>query len=86
MNKGLWIVIALAIVGIGWMWALPREEAGYISGEAGQCKIQMDIDPHSFIAYFKTFVCSETTDTKDCYNLVYDGGTCTTSYHYHETK
>jgi hypothetical protein len=86
MKTGVWAIIALVIIGIGLTLALPREETGYISGEAGSCKVQMDVAPNSLNTYFKTFVCGETLTTKDCYTLVYENGICTTSYHYHEIK
>ena len=66
------------------LYIAPHEAVGYVSGEAGYCKVKMDIGRYSPSALFKTFACSETADSKDCYYLVYDGETCTTSYHYHE--
>lgn len=83
MKTGIWIVIVLVVLVAGFYIAKPREAIGYISGEAGQCKVKMDISPYSLDAYFKTFTCADSGGTKDCYYLVYDGDTCITSYHYH---
>lgn len=83
MKTGAWVAAVLVVLAIGFYIA-PHEAVGYVSGEAGYCKVKMDIGRYSPSALFKTFACSETADSKDCYYLVYDGETCTTSYHYHE--
>jgi hypothetical protein len=86
IKTGGWVLL-LIVVAIGWTFALPREATGSINlYDAGSCETKVDINPQSFSAYFKTFACVETSDTKDCYYLEYQNGVCTMSYHYHETK
>lgn len=77
--------LLLVVVVIVLMFAMPREEMGYINMlDAANCKANVEVAPYSVDTFFKSFTCRDNTPgERNCYYLKTENGVCVKSYYYH---